>query len=42
MAAAAMLDFWNFKFLTAGSLRGQTCVAVPNVVEIGQTAAEIW
>ena len=33
MAATAILDFSNFKFLT---------VAMPNLVEIGHTAAEIW
>ena len=38
---------WNFKILifqrsTASSSRGSNCVAVPNLVEIGQNAAEIW
>ena len=39
MAAAAILDNQNFKFLTVG---GSQYVAVPNFVEIGQTGAEIW
>jgi len=30
------------KILTDGRLRGSNCVAVPNLVEIGQNAAEIW
>ena len=42
MAAAAILDYSKFKFLTVGRLKGANCVAVPNLVEIGQTAAEIW
>ena len=42
MAAAAILDFSNFKYLTVGTLKMPNCVAVPNFVEIGQTAAEIW
>ena len=42
MAAAAILDFQNFKLLTVGRLKRSTCVAVPNLVKIGQTAAEIW
>jgi len=38
MAAAAILDFQNFKFLTVGGSRAPNCVAVPNLVEIGQNA----
>jgi len=36
-AAAAILDFSNFKFLPVGRLKRATCVVVPNLVEIGQT-----
>jgi len=35
---------WIFKFmkiLTVGRSRGSNCVAVPNLVEIGQTAADM-
>jgi len=40
MAAAAILDFQNIKFL---SVRRQSKgVAMKNFVEVGQTAAEIW
>ena len=42
MAAAPILDFGNFTFLTVGTLRRVECVCVPNFVEIAQTAAEIW
>ena len=42
MAAAAILDFKTFKLLTVERLRRSKCVAMPNLVEIGQTAAEIW
>ena len=42
MAAAAILDFQNFKLLTVGSSRGSKCVILPNLVEIGQNTAEIW
>jgi len=35
MAAAAALDFGNFKFLTVGTVE-------TNFVKIGQTAKEIW
>jgi len=31
-----------FKFLTVARLRGPICVAMPNLVEIGQNAAELW
>jgi len=37
MAAAANLDFQIFEILTIGRLK-----RVPNLVEIGQTAAEKW
>ena len=40
--AAAILDFLNFKFLTVGRLKRPNCVAMPNLVEIGQNAAELW
>ena len=36
------LGFLNFKFLTVGRLKRLNCVAMPNLVEIGQNAAEIW
>ena len=42
MAAAAILDFQNFKFLTPERSRGSNCISVPNFVKIGWTAAEIW
>ena len=42
MAAAAILDFKNYKFLQSQRSRGSNCVIVPNLVEIAQTAAEIW
>ena len=42
MTAAAILDFSNFKFLTVDSSRGSKCVAMSNLVEIGQLAAAIW
>jgi len=42
MAAAAILDFWNVKFLTVGLPRGLNCTIVPNFVKIAQTAADIW
>jgi len=41
MAAAAILDFSNFKFLRLDSSRGSKCVAVPKLVEIDRNAAEI-
>ena len=42
MAADAILDIQNFKFLTAGTVMGSNCTSVPNFVKIGWTAAEIW
>jgi len=42
MAAAAILDFQNFKFLTAGMVKGSNCTSTPNFVKIGSTAAKIW
>ena len=42
MAAAAILDFQNLIFLTVGQLKRPICVGVPNLDEIGQSAAEIW
>jgi len=42
MAAAAILDFQNFKFSTVAASRRSNYVAVPNLVETGQTVAEIW
>ena len=39
MAAAAIVDFENFKFLTVGTLKR---VCVPNFVEIAEITAEIW
>jgi len=41
MAAAASLNFQNFKLLMVGRLKRVECVIMPNLVEIGQTAAEI-
>ena len=44
MAAAAILDFKILEILTVEQSkrsRGPNCVPVPNIVEIGQTAAEI-
>jgi len=41
MAAAAILDFQNFKFLTAGTVKGAKGTSVPNFVKIDRTAAEI-
>jgi len=42
MAAAAILYFQNFKFLTVGQLKRVDVSHVPNLVEIGQNVAEIW
>jgi len=43
MAASAIFDFKNFKLLTVERLkRGSSCITLPNLVEIGQTGAEIW
>ena len=42
MAAAAILDFGKFKFLTFGTLKIVDLRLLPNFVEIAQTAAEIW
>ena len=42
MAAAAILDYCNFRFLTVGTLKSANCINVPNFVEIGQTVADIW
>jgi len=42
MAAGAILDFQTFTFSTVGGFRRSNCVAVPNLVEIDQTIAEIW
>ena len=42
MAAAAILDFGNFKFLTVGTLKKIKCVCVPHFVKIAQNAAKIW
>jgi len=42
MAAAAILDFENLKFLTVGRSTGSNCIIVPNFVQIGPTAAAIW
>ena len=41
MAAAAILDFRNFKFLTVGTVKRSNYITTPNFVEIGQNAAEI-
>ena len=38
MASAAVLDFWNIKFLTFGTIIGWNCIIVPNFVKI----AKIW
>jgi len=42
MAAAAILDFRNFKFLTVERSKGSNSISMPNFFKIGQTAAEIW
>jgi len=42
MAAAAILDFQKFKFLTADTLERPICVILPNFIKIGQFIAEIW
>ena len=42
MAAAAILDFLNFKFLTVETVKRSNCIIMPNFVQIAQTAAEIW
>ena len=42
MEAAAILDFKNFKFLTAGTARKvKLYISLPNFIEIARTAAEI-
>jgi len=41
MAAATILDFYNFTFLRTERSRKMNCVSVPNFVEIIQTTAEI-
>jgi len=42
MAAAAILDFRNFKFLTVGTIKKvELHQCVPNFVKIARTAAEI-
>jgi len=35
MAAAAIIDFQNFNFLTAGTVKGKNCTSLPNLVKIG-------
>ena len=42
MAAAAILDFSNFKFLMVVRVKRSNCVTRPNFAEIAQTAAEIF
>ena len=42
MAASAILDFSNFKFLTVGRLNGRTASLCQICSKIGQNAAEIW
>jgi len=43
VAAAAILFFFQkFEILTAYNGKRPICVAVPNLIEIGQTVAEIW
>ena len=34
MAAASILDFKRFKFLTVGTVKRLNCISVPNFVEI--------
>ena len=41
MVAAAILDFQNFKFLPAGTVKESNCTSVPHFVKIGCIAAEI-
>ena len=42
VAAAAILGFENFKFLTVETVKGVELRLQPNFVKIGPTAAEIW
>jgi len=43
MEAAAILDFYNFKFLTVGRVkRVELSHHAPNFVAIGPTVVEIW
>ena len=42
MAAAAILDFRNFTFLTVGRSTGSNYVTLPNFIEIGPNAAKIF
>ena len=35
MAAAAIMDFQNFKFLTTGTVKGSNCTSVLNFVKMG-------
>jgi len=42
MAAAAILDFHILKILTSERSIWPNCVNMPNFVQIGQTASEIW
>ena len=36
------LGFENLKFLTVGRSTGSNCIIMPNFVQIGPNAAEIW
>jgi len=42
MAAAAILDFQNSKFLRTIPGRGPILVNVPNFIKIGHMVEEIW
>jgi len=37
----AILNFYNFKFLTVGGVRELNCVVLPDLIEIDQSTAEI-
>jgi len=41
MTAAAILDFFNVKFLTVTTVKKSNGVTVPHFVQIAQTVAEI-
>jgi len=42
MVTSAILDFYFFLNLTVRTVNWSNCVSVPNFVEIGRIAAEIW
>jgi len=42
MAAPAILDVQNSKFLRSVVIKGPVCVTVTHFIKISQTVAEIW